>query len=159
MKAALTGHLVLSTLHTNDAASTVPRLVDMGAEPFLIASTVEMITAQRLLRRLCPRCKEQAPVPAEALERLGVPVDASGRYFRAVGCDGCDGTGYSGRLAVAEVLVFDDTMRLLVARGSDEGALRRHAIEVAGMSTLRQDALRKVSQGLTTLEEVVRVTA
>jgi len=159
MKAALTGHLVLSTLHTNDAASTVPRLIDMGSEPFLVASTVEMITAQRLLRRLCPRCKEPAPVPGEVLERFRVPFDSSARFFHPKGCDSCDGTGYSGRLAVAEVLVLDDAMRLLVAKGADEGALRHHALEVAGMSTLRQNALRKAVQGLTTLEEILRVTA
>jgi len=158
MKAALTGHLVLSTLHTNDAVSTISRLLDMGSEPFLAASTVEMISAQRLLRRLCPHCREPATVPDEVLEGFGVPVHDQMEFFRAKGCPECSRAGYRGRLAASEVLVMDEGLRQLVSRAADRGALRRHVVDTGRMRTLRQNAFLKAARGLTSLEEVLRVT-
>ncbi|MHC4224161.1 MAG: GspE/PulE family protein [Planctomycetota bacterium] len=158
MKAALTGHLVLSTLHTNDAVSTICRLLDMGSEPFLAASTVEMISAQRLLRRLCPQCREPAKVPDEVLEGFGVPLHDQMEFFRAKGCPECSKVGYRGRLAVSEVLVMDEGLRQLVSRAADRGALRRHVSDMGQMRTLRQNAFLRAARGLTSLEEVLRVT-
>jgi type II secretory ATPase GspE/PulE/Tfp pilus assembly ATPase PilB-like protein len=158
MKAALTGHLVLSTLHTNDAVSTISRLVDMGAEPFMAASTLEMVSAQRLLRKLCASCKEPAKVPKEVLSSFGVPVPKGTEFFRPAGCGECNDIGYRGRLAVAEALVMDEELRQLVSRSADLHALRQYATGSAGMATLRQNAFRKAAKGLTSLEEVLRVT-
>jgi general secretion pathway protein E len=152
VQAALTGHTILSTLHTNSSAAAVTRLLDMGVEPFLITSTVNAVLAQRLVRRLCVRCRQAyAPAP-EALEALKLThVD---RLWRAVGCDACDQTGYRGRIAVLELLVLDaDIERLVLAR-----AEAREIEAAAGVRTMFEDGLAKAKEGLTTLEEVLRVT-
>jgi type IV pilus assembly protein PilB len=165
IEAALTGHLVLTTLHTNDAASTPQRLVEMGVEPFLVASAIDCIVAQRLARRLCDRCKEAyRPEYAELaavgwdFERQGETTDATSSIFRAVGCGACGGTGYHGRFAIHEVLtVTEEVERLIVERGhSDE--LRKLAIG-QGMLTLRQAGMSDVQAGMTSMEEILRVIA
>ena len=157
MKAALTGHLVLSTLHTNDAVSTISRLVDMGAEPFMVASTLEMISAQRLVRKLCPHCKEPVEVLDEVASSFGVPLEGEVQFFGPAGCEQCNEIGYRGRLAVAEAVVLDEEWRRLISRAADLPALRQHAAD-SGMSTLRQNGFRKAARGLTSIEEVLRVT-
>ncbi len=159
VKAALTGHLVLSTLHTNDAPSTVNRLMNMGIEPFLVASSVNLICAQRLARRICANCKEPHPTPPPALVQAGFsPEDAeSVAPMRGAGCDKCNKTGYKGRVGLYEVLEVTDELRELVLVGASALELRKKAIE-DGMITLRQSGLRKVKAGMTSIEEVVRET-
>ena len=159
VKAALTGHLVLSTLHTNDAPSTVNRLMNMGIEPFLVASSVNLICAQRLVRRVCANCKQDYPLPPPALVEAGFSEeDAAGVVpKKGSGCDRCNNTGYKGRLGLYEVMAITDELRELVLVGASALELRRKAIE-EGMITLRQSGLRKVKDGLTTVEEVARET-
>jgi type IV pilus assembly protein PilB len=159
VKAALTGHLVLSTLHTNDAPSTVNRLMNMGIEPFLVASSVHLICAQRLVRRVCANCKEPAPLPPPALMQAGFsPADAdSVTPFKGVGCDRCNLTGYKGRIGLYEVMEIAEELRELILVGASGTELRRKAID-EGMVTLRNSGLRKVKDGVTTIEEVVRET-
>ncbi len=159
IEAALTGHLVLSTLHTNDAPSAVTRLIEMGIEPFLVGSALDCIVAQRLARKLCDRCKEPYQHPAEELQALRFP-DLGGvpTVYRPVGCPSCSNTGYRGRLALHEVMpVTEEIERLAVARASS-AEIGRVAIE-QGMSTLRQDGWAKVLLGLTSIEEILRVVA
>jgi general secretion pathway protein E len=146
VQASLTGHLVLATLHTNDAASAVTRLIDMGIEPFLLSSSLLAVLAQRLVRKLCPHCKQ--PVAASG---------GSGQPYRAVGCAHCGHTGYLGRTGIYELLTVDDEMRLLVHNGANDTEIRRTA-ERAGMLPLRADAMRWVAAGITSQEEVLRVT-
>lgn len=158
VQSALTGHVVLSTLHTNDAASGVTRLLDMGVEDYLLTSTINGILAQRLVRRLCPHCREPyAPLPelAARFERLGLGADGI-RLYRPVGCDHCNGTGYRGRLVIAEVLLMTDPIRKLVLGHATATELQRVAME-EGMATMYQDGLRKALDGRTTVEEVLRV--
>ena len=164
VEAALTGHLVLSTLHTNDAATTPSRLVEMGVEPFLVGSAIDCVVAQRLARRLCDKCKKPVKVdPADLsaagwdIERLG-EIDLSQPVFKAHGCGACGGTGYHGRFAIHEVLqITEEVERLIVERGhSDE--IRKLAIG-QGMLTLRQAGLIQVSHGVTSVEEILRVVA
>lgn len=159
VKAALTGHLVLSTLHTNDAPSTVNRLMNMGIEPFLVASSVNLICAQRLVRRVCASCKEKHPTPPQALVQAGFsPEDAqSVEPMRGRGCEKCNNTGYKGRVGLYEVMEITDELRELVLVGASALELRRKAID-EGMITLRQSGLRKVKEGVTTIEEVARET-
>ena len=159
VKAALTGHLVLSTLHTNDAPSTVNRLMNMGIEPFLVASSVNLICAQRLVRRICASCKQPHPTPPPALIQAGfTPEDAlSVVPMKGSGCEKCNNTGYKGRVGLYEVMDVTDDLRELVLVGASGLELRRRAIE-DGMITLRQSGLRKVKAGLTTIEEVARET-
>ncbi len=156
IKAALTGHLVLSTLHTNDAPSTVNRLLNMGVEPFLVASSVNVILAQRLARVICAQCKEPAPVPAEVLTEMGWGGDPFTPY-RGAGCPGCGGTGFKGRIALYEVMPMSDGVREQILAGATAIDLKRTAIQ-DGMKTLRQSGLEKVAEGMSTLEEVLRVT-
>ena len=158
MKASLTGHLVLSTLHTNDAVSTISRLIDMGSEPFMVAATLNMVSAQRLLRKLCTVCREPCEPSEEILAGLGTGVPDDAQFYAAVGCPKCNQVGYHGRLAVAEVLVVDEAWRQLISRSPDLATLRQHAREAGGMATLRQNALKKAARSLTSLEEVLRVT-
>ena len=159
VKAALTGHLVLSTLHTNDAPSTVNRLMNMGIEPFLVASSVNLICAQRLTRRICTNCQEPHPTPPAALIQAGFsPEDAESVVpMRGAGCDKCNKTGYKGRVGLYEVLEVTDELRELVLVGASSLELRKKGIE-EGMITLRQSGLRKVKAGTTTIEEVARET-
>ena len=160
VKAALTGHLVLSTLHTNDAPSTVDRLINMGVETFLLISSINIIAAQRLVRRICEKCKESAEVSPEILINLGVdPAEVGTGFstFHGRGCDNCNGTGYRGRLAIYEVMVMHEVLKELILRNASVVELKREAVKL-GMSTLRMSALQKVREGLTTIEETVRVT-
>jgi type IV pilus assembly protein PilB len=159
VKAALTGHLVLSTLHTNDAPSTINRLMNMGIEPFLVASSVNLICAQRLVRRICASCKSDHATPAQALVQAGFsPEDAKTVVpKKGNGCEKCNNTGYKGRVGLYEVMEITDELRELVLIGASGLELRRKAIE-EGMLTLRMSGLRKVKDGLTTMEEVARET-
>jgi type IV pilus assembly protein PilB len=159
VKAALTGHLVLSTLHTNDAPSTINRLMNMGIEPFLVASSVHLICAQRLVRRICSKCKEPHPVPAQALVQAGYKEDdaKSVTPMKGKGCEKCNNTGYKGRVGLYEVMEITEELRELILVGASGLELRRKAID-EGMITLRQSGLRKVKEGVTTIEEVVRET-
>jgi len=159
VKAALTGHLVLSTLHTNDAPSTVNRLMNMGIEPFLVASSVHLVCAQRLVRRVCPNCTEPQKLPPAALVQAGFsPADAQVvTAYKGVGCDRCNLTGYKGRIGLYEVMEVTEELRELILVGASTLELRRKAID-EGMITLRSSGLRKVKDGVTTLEEVVRET-
>ncbi|MEX2644463.1 MAG: GspE/PulE family protein [Acetobacterales bacterium] len=156
VQAALTGHLVLSTLHTTDAPSAVTRLADMGVEPYLITSAVRGVVAQRLLRTLCPHCRTPVPDGAARLAALGHEA-ADATVFAATGCDACGGSGYAGRQCVAEMLPLDEGMRELVLRRADAPALRA-AARAAGMAAMRADGLDKAARGLTAIEEVLRVT-
>jgi type IV pilus assembly protein PilB len=156
IRSALTGHLVFSTLHTNDAVGAFTRLVDMGVEPFLVASSVHCVMAQRLVRLICPKCRRPAEPPAYVLERLAVDSRDS-RFYRGKGCRVCRESGYLGRTGIFEVLSTTPALREAVMRRLASDSLRRIAI-AEGMETLRQDGLRKAAQGRTTLEEVLRVT-
>ena len=160
VKAALTGHLVLSTLHTNDAPSSVSRLLNMGIEPFLVASSVNLIGAQRLVRKLCSDCREPLDVPDQVLIDLGVPPEdcADFQVMRGAGCRTCNNTGYKGRIAVYEIMVMTDELAEFVLNGASTLELKREAIR-QGMKTLRMSALSKLSEGMTSMEEVVRATA
>ena len=159
IKAALTGHLVLSTLHTNDAPSTISRLVNMGIEPFLVATSVNIIQAQRLIRRVCKDCKEETHMPAEGLVEIGFKPEeaASLKLYKGRGCDTCLGTGYKGRVGLYEVMEVTDELRELIIIGASAIELRRKAIE-CGMITLRESGLYKLREGITTVEEVVKET-
>ena len=156
MQASLTGHLVLATLHTNDAVSATTRLVDMGVEPYLLSSSLLGVLAQRLVRKLCPACKAGYKPSGADLAELG------GRYageqlFGAGGCAECSGTGYSGRTGIYELLAIDQEAKRLIHEGASEQLLRAHVVG-RGMRGLRQDSLRWVLTGATSLEEAVRVT-
>ncbi len=160
VKAALTGHLVLSTLHTNDAASTITRLVDMGIEPFNVAAAVSLITAQRLVRRICPNCKVEASYLPEMIRAAGIPGSELDQYtfYRGEGCDSCSGSGYAGRQGLYEVLPMTLTLRRMVLQGASSDELKEQAVS-DGMITLRQDGMIKVKRGITTLDEVLKETA
>jgi type IV pilus assembly protein PilB len=159
VKAALTGHLVLSTLHTNDAPSTVNRLMNMGIEPFLVASSLNLVCAQRLVRRVCKNCAEPNPTPPQALVNAGFDPDDAKSVVpqRGKGCEKCNKTGFKGRVGLYEVMEVTDELRELVLVGASALELRRKAVE-EGMVTLRQSGLRKVKEGVTTIDEVVRET-
>jgi type IV pilus assembly protein PilB len=159
VKAALTGHLVLSTLHTNDAPSTITRLVNMGIEPFLVSSSVIMIAAQRLARKICPNCKEEQKISDAALLKVGVPQDEIGKFkcYRGAGCANCNNTGYRGRMALYEVMPIKDELKELVLQGASGIDIKREALR-HGMVTLRMSGISKVMEGITSLEEIMRVT-
>ncbi|HEX3186526.1 MAG TPA: type IV-A pilus assembly ATPase PilB [Pyrinomonadaceae bacterium] len=159
IKAALTGHLVLSTLHTNDAPSTISRLMNMGIEPFLVATSVNLIQAQRLIRRVCKDCKQEHPHPVEALVEVGFPADEakSLKTYKGKGCATCNNTGYKGRIGLYEVLEITDEIRELILIGASALELRKKAVD-DGMITLRESGLHKIRAGVTTIEEVVRET-
>jgi type IV pilus assembly protein PilB len=158
IEAALTGHLVLATLHTNDAPGAITRLMDMGIESFLIASAVVGVLAQRLLRLICPKCKEVYSPPRDAVKRLGMNVDDSAEvtFSRGRGCDQCKNTGYKGRIGIFELMPITDKIRDLILAKSSSYAVREAAVE-AGMKSLREDAMEKILLGLTSLEESLRV--
>ena len=159
VKAALTGHLVLSTLHTNDAPSTINRLLNMGIEPFLVASAVNLITAQRLGRRVCSECKELEDVPAKALIDAGVPAAEVGEYvcYRGVGCPTCNNTGYKGRIGIYQVMPMFEELREMILAGANTAEIKRESMRL-GVKTMRQSALTKLKEGVTTFEEVLRST-
>ncbi|MBK8809843.1 MAG: type IV-A pilus assembly ATPase PilB [Acidobacteria bacterium] len=159
IKAALTGHLVLSTLHTNDAPSTISRMVNMGIEPFLVATSVNLIQAQRLIRRICKDCKEEIHVPPEGLIEVGFPAEEAEtlKLYKGRGCQTCNGTGFKGRVGLYEVMEINDELRELIIIGASAIELRRKAME-NGMISLRESGLHKIRAGITTIEEVVKET-
>lgn len=159
VKAALTGHLVLSTLHTNDAPATINRLLNMGVEPFLVASAVNLITAQRLARRVCSECKEKEDIPVQALIDAGVPADEAAEYicYRGVGCSHCNNTGYKGRVGFYQVMPMLEPIRELILNGANTAEIKQESMRL-GIKTMRQSGLTKVKEGVTSLEEVLRVT-
>ena len=168
IQAALTGHLVFSTLHTNDAPGAITRLQDMGCEPYLVSSVLHGVLAQRLVRRICLACRAphtadladlRALGIAEALEPAGPGVGEEGRpLFKGAGCDQCRGTGYRGRTGIYELFIINEDIRSLIVRKAPTGEIRRHAIEALGMTTLREDGWAKAKLGITTIDEVLRVT-
>ncbi|HEV2841757.1 MAG TPA: GspE/PulE family protein [Chthoniobacterales bacterium] len=157
IRAAMTGHLVFSTLHTNDAVGGITRLLDMDVEPFLLSSVVKAFIAQRLVRTICPDCTEQVEYPREYLAEIGISAKLGTRFQRGAGCDHCRQTGYLGRLAIYEICVVTEPLKKLIMQKRDGGELKQCAI-AEGMLTLRQDGWRRVAEGKTTIEEVVRVT-
>jgi len=159
IQAALTGHLVFSTLHTNDSASAVTRLIDMGIEPFLVTSSVIGILAQRLVRNVCNECKEEYIPDEESLENIGItPEMSSGKkIYKEKGCQDCLNTGYKGRTGIFELMILDDAIKSLILKTSDANAIKKKAVN-HGMGTLRQDGALKVLNGITTAEEILRIT-
>ncbi|MBL8608868.1 MAG: type IV-A pilus assembly ATPase PilB [Myxococcales bacterium] len=159
VKAALTGHLVLSTLHTNDAPATISRLLNMGVEPFLITASVNLVLAQRLARKVCNDCRQPIEIEPQALQELGFTAAqiAGAKLQKGVGCRTCNGTGYKGRVALYEVMRFTDTLKEMVLQGASTADLKAAAIK-GGMSTLRMSGIRKALEGVTTTEEILRVT-
>ncbi|MDD5439567.1 MAG: GspE/PulE family protein [Candidatus Omnitrophica bacterium] len=162
IKAALTGQLVLSTLHTNDAPSALTRLVDMGIEPFLIASSVIMTAAQRLCRKICPHCKEKYDIADSALEKAGIRFSASNKkpeaFYRGKGCAKCNQSGYLGRIALLETFTVNNTIREMIVQKKSADHIKRYAVE-QGMKTLRDNGMTHFLNGVTTLEEILRVTS
>lgn len=160
IKASLTGHLVLSTLHTNDAPSTIGRLLNMGVEPFLVASSINLILAQRLARRICENCKEEVHLNPEVLVDIGIPA-AEARHvhlYQGKGCDRCSNTGYKGRIALYEVMPMKEELREFILNGASTTDIKREAVRL-GMMNLRASGLARLKEGITTVEEVLRVTA
>jgi type IV pilus assembly protein PilB len=155
IRAALTGHLVLSTLHTNDAPSAAIRLIDMGIQPFLVSSSLLTVIAQRLVRNLCSACKEEYELPEKVAETLEVP--AGTKVFRPVGCNECRGTGYRGRSAIFEIMGITDSIRQLIVSGASADVLRKEALN-NGMKSLRKSGIRKILEGRTSVEEVLTTT-
>jgi type IV pilus assembly protein PilB len=160
IKAALTGHLVMSTLHTNDAASTITRLLDIGVEPFNVASAVNLVTAQRLVRRICSNCTTEAQYDEETLAVTDIPEDKldSLKFCKGEGCEQCDGTGYRGRQGLYEVMAISPTIRKQIMHGEGAAVMKEQALK-EGMLTLRDDGLLKIERGITTLDEVLKETA
>ncbi len=156
IKAALTGQLVFSTLHTNDAISSITRLIDMGIEPFLVASSIIMLCAQRLCRKVCLKCRQPMDVPQDFLKKIGFETKAT--FYRPVGCQYCNNTGFHGRIAVLEALMINDDIREMIIKKKSVDEIKKYAIKECGMVTLRDDAFLKVKEGVTTLEEALRIT-
>jgi len=156
IKAALTGQLVLSTLHTNDAISSITRLIDMGVEPFLVASSVVMLCAQRLARKICLKCRKPVEIPHDFLKKMGFTGKAV--FYAAQGCKYCNNTGFFGRIAVLETVLIDDAMREMIIRKKSLDEIRGYAVNKLGMKSLREDAFQKVREELTTLDEAIRIT-
>ena len=159
MKSSLTGQMVLSTLHTNDAPSAVTRLIDMKIEPFLVASSVSLIEAQRLVRKLCTKCREPVKPDMAKLERLGFVPDKTATFFKAVGCASCTNKGYRGRVGIIELFVVDDRVRELIVSRAQSWEIKDYAVKELGMVPLRTDGLKKASLGITTVEEVIGITS
>ncbi|MCK5012669.1 MAG: Flp pilus assembly complex ATPase component TadA [Candidatus Omnitrophica bacterium] len=157
IKASLTGQLVFSTLHTNDAAGTLTRLVDMEVEPFLVASSLVLVSAQRLCRKICAKCKEKVDVPQEMRDRLKGKLPEGVTFYRGKGCDACSQTGYLGRMGLTELLEVDDVMRDMLIEGKTSDEIKEYARREKGMVTLWDDGMLKCEQGLTSLEEVLRI--
>ncbi|MFA5088801.1 MAG: ATPase, T2SS/T4P/T4SS family [Candidatus Omnitrophota bacterium] len=159
IKASLTGQLVFSTLHTNDAAGALTRLVDMGVEPFLVASSLVLVCAQRLCRKICSRCKEEIPIPKELFKEKKIEIKSGGKIYHGKGCKFCRNTGYSGRLGITEVLEIDESIRDMLVKGKSSDEIKQYAIKHNGMTTLWEDCLQKLFSGITTVEEVLRITS
>lgn len=159
IKAALTGHMVLSTLHTNDAPATINRLLNMGIEPFLVASAVNLITAQRLARKVCVECKQPENIPVQALIDAGVPPDEAPSYvcMRGKGCPACNNTGYKGRVGFYQVMPMREEIKELILNGANTAEIKRESMRI-GIKTMRQSGLTKLKEGITSFEEVLRVT-
>jgi type II secretory ATPase GspE/PulE/Tfp pilus assembly ATPase PilB-like protein len=157
IKSALTGHLVISSLHTTTAAGAIVRLINMGVEPYLINSSLVCVLGQRLVRKICPQCREKYAVKDEIIKSLKLKID-NPQFFKARGCPQCFNTGYSGRLAITEVLLVSPKIRDLILMQPQEQFIKRQA-RIEGMKTLREEGLEIALKGLTTLEEVLRVTA
>lgn len=159
VQASLTGHLVFTTLHTNDAPSSIARLLDLGLEPFLITATLEGILAQRLVRRICPKCKKAyVPTEEQLMELALLPDDVQGReFYHGSGCENCNNSGYRGRMGLYEIMVLDDDMREMIMQHASTQLLRNEARK-RGMRTLRQGGLMAIYDGLTTIDEVVKET-
>ena len=157
IQASLTGHLVFSTLHTNDAPGAVTRLIDMGVEPFLVSSSLIAVVAQRLVRTICPDCKEAYEPTAEEREEVDLSEQEVPTFWRGKGCQQCQQTGYTGRIGIYELMLMQDDIRQLVLKRCDSSAIKQKAREL-GMKTLREDGAAKVKQGITTVEEITRVT-
>ncbi|HEU5360546.1 MAG TPA: ATPase, T2SS/T4P/T4SS family, partial [Candidatus Deferrimicrobiaceae bacterium] len=157
IQASLTGHLVLSTLHTNDSASAVTRLVDMGIEPFLVASSLSSVIAQRLVRKLCPDCRVPYAPSAAQWKEMGLAGEPAGRFFAAAGCPSCMNTGYRGRVGIFEILTVDDRLRALILERADSEGIKGFAVG-RGMRTILAAGAEKVRAGITSAEEVLRVT-
>lgn len=157
IRCALTGHLVFSTLHTNDAAGAVPRLIDIGIEPYLLASSMQAVMAQRLVRTICEHCRQPASPDSALMAKLGIGSTGNEAFFVGEGCDQCRGSGYFGRTAIHEMFIMNDEIRRLTVERSDGGRIRSAATK-SGMTTLREDGLAKARAGITTIDEVLRVT-
>ena len=159
VKAALTGHMVLSTLHTNDAPATISRLLNMGVEPFLITASVNLVLAQRLARKICVDCRQPAKYEQKVLEDCGFSPDqlANPKLMKGAGCRTCNGSGYKGRVALYEVMRFNDNLKEMVLQGASTAELKLGAVK-NGMTSLRASGIKKVLDGVTTPEEVMRVT-
>ncbi len=157
VKAALTGHLFLSTLHTNDALTSITRLIDMGVESFLVASSLIMVCAQRLCRKLCVKCRQPTQIPEEYLKEIGFS-EKNVTFYKSVGCKYCNNTGYYGRIAVLEAVLIDDVIREMIIKKQSLDEIKDYAINKAGMKLLRDDVYLKVREGLTTIEEAIRLT-
>jgi type II secretory ATPase GspE/PulE/Tfp pilus assembly ATPase PilB-like protein len=159
IQASLTGHLVFSTLHTNDASGAFTRLLDMGVEPYLVASAVEAVVAQRLVRRLCPDCRVPAAKEEAFLKEIGFPLErlGEGTIYEGTGCDECRGSGFKGRRGIFEILPVSEAVRSMVTARVSASEIKTEAVR-AGMHTLRDDGWNKVLEGVTTVEEVLRVT-
>lgn len=156
VKASLTGQLVLSTLHTNDAISSITRLIDMNVEPFLVSSSLVMLCAQRLCRRICPKCKKQVEVPKEFLQDIGFKEKAT--FYNAEGCKHCNNTGFYGRVAILEAVLIDDIIREMIIKKKSLDEIKEYAVTKCGMMTLRDDAFLKVKEGTVSIEEALRIT-
>lgn len=164
IKASLTGQLILSTLHTNDSAGAITRLIDMGVEPFLIASSLVLSSAQRLMRKTCTNCKEETEIPKSVLDRTGVDLNELAKkghkiFFKGRGCPRCNNTGYYGRIGILEALLIDDKIRDMIMKKSGTDEIKNYAIKHLGMKTLHDNAMENFVNGVTTLEEVLRVTS
>ena len=157
IQSALTGHLVFSTLHTNDAPSAATRLIDMGVEPFLISSSLKCVVAQRLVRLLCNKCKEPYKPEVSILEKLGLPSNSSYTFFREKGCEECKNTGFKGRIGIFEIMTVNDEIKEMIVRKESSNKIMKACID-NGMKTLRQDGIRKILSGETSLSEVLRLT-
>jgi type IV pilus assembly protein PilB len=158
INASLTGHLVFSTLHTNDAPGAVTRLIDMGVKPFLVASAVKAIMAQRLVRRICTNCQQEFTPEPEILEKLGLQDKTGSVFHHGTGCDRCKGRGYLGRVAIIEALTVSETIRRLIIKRASAAVIKNQGMS-EGMKTLRMVGIEKALEGITTLEEIWRVTA
>jgi type IV pilus assembly protein PilB len=159
VKAALTGHLVLSTLHTNDAPSTISRLLNMGIEPFLVSASVILIMAQRLVRKICTQCKEEEKIPASALLKIGFSEEEAeaARCYKGRGCPACNNSGYKGRIALFEVMPLKEEIKEIILEGASADEIKKTAVRL-GMKTLRMSGVTKIKEGVTSVEEVVRAT-